>query len=145
TTHDLPAVGVSVTLPPRWTLRKDGHTATAESADGQMWLSLRRGGPGDGANLVRVRQAVERTELGPSHLAAGCEARLTEQLLRLTGWPTLQVSVTRRALGQRRRAFAIFAPLADGTLTAVLTAKWRRAGAAPLHLIRPVLRSLRAR
>ena len=143
-THRLPDLGVQVRLPRGWTIERDGRTAMAEAPDGQTWLSLRRGDPGDEAHLDRVRRDVETTELGPSHLAPGCASRLSERLKQLAGWSTLRLSVTRRALAQRRRAYAMFAPVKGGTLIAVLTAKWRREGATPLPLIRQLLTGLRA-
>ena len=144
-THRLADLGIQITLPRGWTIERDGRTAMAEAPDGQTWLSLRRGAPGDAAHLARVQRDVEMTELGPSHLAPGCAARVTERLRQLAGWSDLRLSVTRRALGQRRRAYALFAPLKDGTLTAVLTAKWRREGATPLPRVRRLLRGRRAR
>ena len=144
-TRDLEAVRVGAALPATWKVRTDGRVAIAESPDGKAWLTVRRGDPGDEAYLDRARQAVELTELGPSQLSVGCEARLTARLRDLTRWPALRVSVTRRAFGERRRSFALFAALPQGTMTAVLTVKWRRDGEMPMALVRGVLRGLHPR
>ncbi len=143
-TRPVPAVGVTLALPLDWVVRKDGHVATAESPNGQMWLSVRKEVAGDGDHLDRVRRAVELTELGPGFLGKRCETLLTTQLKSLGGWRDLRLSVTARALGQRRRAFALFAALPEGTLIAIVTVKWRREGGAPLALVRRLLRGLRA-
>ena len=146
-THDLPGVGVTATLPPGWSTQSDGRVASARSPNGRIWLTLRRGDPGDTERLDRVRRAVELTELGPTDLDSRCEARLTTRLRKAGGWPALRVSVSRRALGEPRRAFALFGslPAKTGTMTAVVTARWREGGAPPLSRIRRLLSGLRAR
>ena len=142
--HTLTGAGVIASLPRGWTVKEDGRVASAESADGQLWLTIRRGDASDEAYLDRVRRAVELVELGPSTLGGTCEARLTARLRDLGGWGALRLSVSRRAFGERRRAFALFASLPSGTMTAVLTVKWRHDGGMPMTLVRQLLSGLHA-
>ncbi len=137
-------LGVTATLPPNWSVRQDGRSIVAESPDGKAWMNIRRGVAGDDAHLDRVRSDVEMIELGPTRLAPACETMVAKRLRERAGWPTVRLSVTRRALGLPRRAFALFAPLANGTMTAVITVKWSRRGAAPMSLVRRLLSGLRA-
>ena len=122
----LPAAPVSLLHPEGWSVRHDGRSLSMEAPDGQSWLSFRWGKSGDKDYLDRVRRDVELFELGPNQLSTKCQSDLSEALRAQSEWLSTQVSATRRAFGMKRRSFALFASHGEGTLTLIVTVKWKK-------------------
>lgn len=129
--------------PAGWSADQDGSSLTLEAPDGRAWMSLRWGRAGHGADLDLVRRDVELFELGPTHLTPRCEARCAAWIREGGNWTTLRLSVTRRAFGMKRRSFALFASYAGGTITAIVTVKWRKRSEEAVTLARDLLSRLR--
>ncbi|MGB0590128.1 MAG: hypothetical protein ACPGU1_10655 [Myxococcota bacterium] len=135
--------GVRVSHPADWSARQDGSTLSLEASDGQAWASIRWGRAGQEDQLDRIRRDVELLELGPTHLTPICEARSSQWLLQQGQWQTVRLSVTRRAFGMKRRSFALFASYGGGTITAIVTVKWRTKSEDALTLAVEMLSRLR--
>jgi hypothetical protein len=123
---------VTTSHPVAWRAQQDGSTLTLEAPDGQSWVSIRwsRGGQ---------EHHVDR----PTHLTPSCESRSSVWFRDLGRWNTVRLSVTRRAFGMRRRSFALFASYDGGTITAIVTVKWRKKSEDAVTLARELLSRLR--
>ena len=143
-TRTLEQAPASIEVPASWGYERDGRSLTLESPDGQTWMSLRIGRPGDEGHLDRVRDALELWELGPTHLTPRCEVQARAWLQQVGGWSDIRLSVTRRAFGMPRRSFALVAPLQGATLTAIVTVKWRSNTHDVMDLVRRLFSGIRA-
>ena len=144
TKHALPSLGVVMALPPQWTIEDRGAVVKAMAPDKRTGVVLRHSRLTEPARLPFLRQTVEHAELGPSFANKACEDRLVTLLAAHAGWDPLQVGVYGRPLGDRRRRVAMFAGLAAGSLTAIVSARWRsRARGPDLPLVRRLLGGLR--
>ena len=134
---------VSLSHPEDWSIKHDGRSLSMEAPDGQSWLSLRWGKSGDKDYLDRVRRDVELFELGPNQLTPLCQRELSSELQQRGGWLNTEVNVTRRAFGMKRRSFALFANHSAGTLTLIVTVKWKKRSEDALVLARRLLNGIR--
>ena len=92
-----------------------------------------------------MRDAIERVSLGPSHAGPRCSQLLDQRLKGATGLSSVSVGIYGRPLGERRRSYGLYARLPQGTLTAVLTARWSASDEGPdLEIVRRVLGGIRA-
>lgn len=139
----LSAGPVSIRHPPGWSAKQDGRTLTMEAPGGQAWLSLRWGHRESGEQLAHLRRDVELFELGPSQLNPLCEAEVRQMILNAGVWKDATVSVTRRAFGMKRRSFALFASHAKGTLTLIVTTKWKAQSEPSIALARRLFSGIR--
>ena len=135
--------GVTASHPANWSVKQDGSTLSLEAPDGQAWASIRWGRSGQHDHVDRVRRDVELLELGPTHLTPRCESLSRTWLQQFGHWQTIHLSVTRRAFGMRRRSFALFASYDGGTITAIVTVKWRGKSEDAVTLARELLSRLR--
>lgn len=135
--------GVIASHPSDWSVEQDGSTLSLEAPDGQTWMSIRwTQGTQDG-HLEQVRRDIELLELGPTHLSQRCESRSKPWFEKMGQWRSVHLSVTRRAFGMQRRSFALFASYGGGTITAIVTVKWRKTSAEAIALTRQLLSRLR--
>ncbi|MGM0577062.1 MAG: hypothetical protein ACQEXJ_15155 [Myxococcota bacterium] len=140
--HPLPEVGAEIALPPGWELKWERGAPVVDRE--QVDIALRRGRLVTTERLAFVRHAVELRELGPSHAGPSCEAALVDRLRQVTGWDALTVGVYARPLGWRRRHFALYVGLPDGSLTVVLRLRWDKDPYGPdLALVRRLLGGIR--
>ena len=136
--HD--AVATRLSTPADWEIEQAGGVVSARAPHGRLTLTVRRGTLVSPERLDFVRRSVELTELGPSHAGPDCEAGLVRAVRQVTGWSDLQVGVYGRPLAGRQRSYALFVALPDGTLTVVVTARWRKRDAGPdLDTVRRLL------
>ena len=135
--------GVIASHPSDWSVEQDGSTLSLESPDGQAWMSIRWSRGAQGEHLDQVRRDVELLELGPTHLSQRCESRSKPWFEKMGRWQAVHLSVTRRAFGMQRRSFALFASYGAGSITAIVTVKWRKTSADAIALTRQLLSRLR--
>jgi hypothetical protein len=142
--RELVDLGVSVRVPASWEVEVTPELVSLRSPDGGDRLTLRRGRLVGSAHLATVRKSFELRELGPSHAGPACEQTLRQRLAS-AGFLALEVGVYARPFGRRQRSYAIFAGLADGSLTAVFTVRWASRSKGPdLSFVRRVLGGVRA-
>jgi hypothetical protein len=131
---------ISISLPPGWKSTEGSIHPRFEAPMGQISITLRRSGPLKLDGLKRLRRVIELTELGPSHAHPRCEKNLGKMIHGVSGWASAQVGVYGRPMGERKRTYALFGTLPKGSLTVLITTRWKSSENGPdLHLIRRLM------
>jgi len=123
--------GVSVEVPPTWTVDKRPHRLEVIAPDKSIRVSVRHSArQGDGA-LAHARRSLEVSELGLPFVKESCASRVVSALKNEAPWTAASFGYYGRPLGERRRRVAFYASLTRGSVAVVISTRWPRGQSGP--------------
>ena len=126
-------LGVALRLP-KWLALTKRAPRRMDFASSQWLVSIRRTALTPRGGTDGAKKAYENYELGPSHRSARCERAVLSKVLPVhsSTYRRARFGAYRRVLAQRRRVWAMFLELPDGTvLSATITGFWKRSKRGP--------------
>jgi len=123
--------GVSIEVPPTWTLDRQPHRLEIVAPDNSFRVSVRHSPrEGEGA-LEHARRSLEIHELGQPFINEVCSQRISQSIKHEAPWTQISFGYYGRPLGERRRRVALYAALKSGSLAVVISTRWPRGQSGP--------------
>ena len=132
-------------LPGTWKVTGQRGIGRVESTDGRVRIRIRIEDSPEKRSLRDLREVLEATEVGKSHMGERCGERIAREIKNITGFDRVLVTVHGRPLGERRRNYVLYLNKGTLMLSVVVTIRWNRDADGPeLDLVRRLMGSLRA-
>jgi hypothetical protein len=123
--------GVSLQVPPTWTLDRQPHRLEIRAPDKSFRVSVRHSAQERAGGFEHARRSLEIHEMGPPFIHERCSQRVVQAIKHEAPWTGISFGYYGRPLGERRRRVALYAALKSGSIAVVISTRWPRGESGP--------------
>lgn len=116
--------GVSMRVPPDWTLDSQPHRLEILAPDKSFRVSIRISAQERQGGLEHLQKSLEIHEMGPPFVQDKCSERVVQALKHEAPWTQLSFGYYGRPLGERRRRVVLYGALESGSVAVVISTRW---------------------